>query len=117
MAGSCGGGTRSAPPGPRAGGGGGGAAPRGAGRGLAAAEAQGVVLRLIGGLAVQMRARPMPPALARENGDIDTAPVKGQNRPVTDLLTALGYEPARQFNALNGSTRMLFHDRPNDRKL
>jgi hypothetical protein len=43
--------------------------------------------------------------------------VKGQNRPVADLLTALGYEPARQFNALHGATRMLFHDRRNDRKL
>jgi hypothetical protein len=84
---------------------------------LAAADAQGVVLRLIGGVAVHMQAHPMPPALAREYGDIDMATVKGQNRAVTDLLTALGYEPARQFNALNGATRLLFHDRPNDRKL
>jgi hypothetical protein len=84
---------------------------------LAAAEAQGVVLRLIGGLAVHMHAHPMPQALARSYGDIDTATVKGQNRPVTDLLTGLGYEAARQFNALNGSSRMLFHDRANDRKL
>jgi hypothetical protein len=84
---------------------------------LAAAQAQGVVLRLIGGLAVHMRAHPMPPALVREYGDIDAATVKGQNRGVTDLLTSLGYEAARQFNALNGSTRMLFHDRPNERKL
>jgi hypothetical protein len=59
----------------------------------------------------------MPAALARSYGDIDTATVKGQNRPVTDLLTGLGYEAARQFNALHGSSRMLFHDRANDRKL
>ncbi|HEY1594892.1 MAG TPA: hypothetical protein VGF74_05835 [Thermoleophilaceae bacterium] len=84
---------------------------------LAAAEGQGVVLRLIGGLAVHMRAHPMPAALARSYGDIDTATVKGQNRPVTDLLTGLGYEAAQQFNALHGASRMLFHDRPNDRKL
>jgi hypothetical protein len=84
---------------------------------LIAAEAHGVVLRLIGGLAVHMRAHPMPPALARAYGDIDTATVKGQNRPVTDLMTGLGYEAARQFNALHGATRMLFHDGPNDRKL
>ena len=83
---------------------------------LDAAEAQGVVLRLIGGLAVHAHAHPMHPALARSYGDIDTATVKGQNRPVTDLLTGLGYEPAQQFNALHGATRMLFHDRPNDRK-
>jgi hypothetical protein len=84
---------------------------------LDAADAQGVVLRLIGGLAVHMHAHPMPAVLARSYGDIDTATVKGQNRPLTDLLTALGYEPAQQFNALHGATRMLFHDRPNDRKL
>jgi hypothetical protein len=84
---------------------------------LDAAEAQGVVLRLIGGLAVHAHSHPMPRALARTYGDIDTATVKGQNRAVNDLLTGLGYEPAQQFNALNGSSRMLFHDRPNDRKL
>jgi hypothetical protein len=33
------------------------------------------------------------------------------------LLTDLGYEPARQFNALQGETRLLFQDRGNDRKL
>jgi hypothetical protein len=84
---------------------------------LDAAEARGVVLRLIGGLAIHTHAHPMPEALARSYGDIDTATVKGQNRPVTELLTGLGYEPAQQFNALHGATRMLFHDRPNDRKL
>jgi hypothetical protein len=84
---------------------------------LVAADAQGVVLRLLGGLAVHMHAHPMPAALARRYGDIDTATVKGENRAVTDLMTGLGYEAARQFNALHGATRMLFHDRPNDRKL
>jgi hypothetical protein len=84
---------------------------------LDAAEAQGVVLRLIGGLAVHVHARPLPAPLARAYGDIDTATVKGQNRAVSDLLSGLGYEPARQFNALHGASRMLFHDRPNDRKL
>jgi len=84
---------------------------------LDAAEAHGVVLRLIGGLAVHAHAQPMPATLARSYGDIDTATVKGQNRAVTDLLTGLGYEAAQQFNALHGASRMLFHDRPNDRKL
>src|SRR4051812_7478078 len=88
-----------------------------AGRVLDAAEAQGVPLRLIGGVAVKLHTPAMSPALARTYGDIDTATVKGQNRPLTELMTGLGYEPARQFNALHGATRMLFHDRPNDRKL
>jgi hypothetical protein len=84
---------------------------------LEAAEADHVPLRLIGGLAVHVHTHPVHPALARPYVDIDTATLKGQNRPVTDLLTALGYEPARQFNALHGASRMLFHDRPNARKL
>lgn len=84
---------------------------------LDAAEAEGVVLRLIGGLAVEVHAHPIPPALARSYGDIDTATVKGENRAVTELLTGLGYEPARQFNALHGASRMLFNDRVNERKL
>ena len=84
---------------------------------LDAAEAQGVPLRLIGGVAVKLHTPAMSPALARTYGDIDTATVKGQNRPLTELMTGLGYEAARQFNALHGATRMLFHDRPNERKL
>src|SRR3954466_235893 len=73
-----------------------------AGRVLDAAEAQGVPLRLIGGVAVKLHTPAMSPALARTYGDIDTATVKGQNRPVTDLMTGLGYEPARQVNAPHG---------------
>jgi len=82
-----------------------------------AAEARGVPLRLIGGLAVRLHTPAMRPALARSYGDIDTATLKGQSGAVTELLTGLGYEPARQFNALQGASRLLFHDRPNERKL
>jgi hypothetical protein len=84
---------------------------------LSAAQAVDVPLRLIGGVAVYLHIEAMPPALARPYGDIDMATVKGQVRPVTDLLTQLGYEPAKQFNALNGASRLLFHDHQNDRKL
>lgn len=84
---------------------------------LGAAQAAQVPLRLVGGVAVCLHAEAMPAALARSYGDIDMATVKGQGRPVTDLLTELGYEPARQFNALHGATRLLFHDRGNERKL
>jgi hypothetical protein len=81
------------------------------------ATARGVPLRLIGGLAVQLHTPAMRPALARSYGDIDTATVKGQSGAVTELLTALGYDPARQFNALQGASRLLFQDRANARKL
>jgi hypothetical protein len=84
---------------------------------LSAAEARGVLVRLIGGLAVQIQVEAMPPALARPYGDIDMATIRREGRAVADLLTGLGYEAARQFNALNGDRRLLFHDRPNARKL
>jgi hypothetical protein len=81
------------------------------------ATARGVPLRLIGGLAVHMHTPAMRPALTRSYGDIDTATVKGQSGEVTELLTGLGYEPARQFNALQGASRLLFQDGANARKL
>ncbi len=81
------------------------------------AKARDVPLRLIGGLAVQLHTPAMHPALARSYGDIDTATVKGEGGAVTELLTGLGYEPARQFNALQGASRLLFYDRANARKL
>jgi hypothetical protein len=84
---------------------------------LSAAEAENVPLRLIGGVAIHLHSEAMHPALARTYGDIDVATVKGEGRAVADLITELGYEAARQFNALHGARRMLFHDRPNDRKL
>ena len=84
---------------------------------LGAAEAGGVPLRLIGGLAVRLHTHAMRPALERSYADIDTATPKGKSRAVTALLEGLGYEAARQFNALHGASRLLFHDRPNARKL
>jgi hypothetical protein len=48
-------------------------------------------------VAVYFQAPAMPAPLARPYGDIDMATVKGDVRPVTEL----GYEPARQFNALH----------------
>jgi hypothetical protein len=84
---------------------------------LAAAHAADVPLRVIGGVAVRLHTPDMPAPLARTYGDIDMATPKGKGRPVAELLTDLGYEPARQFNALQGETRLLFQDRGNDRKL
>jgi hypothetical protein len=84
---------------------------------MRAAESEGVMLRLIGGLAIHFHADAMPAVLARPYGDIDVATVKSHSRAVSPLMTELGYEPARQFNALQGDRRLLFHDRPNGRKL
>lgn len=84
---------------------------------LAAAEQAGVELRLIGGLAVLFHSDPLHPALERPYKDIDLATVKGQSRKVGDLMASLGYQPAKEFNALNGNRRLLFYDVPNERQV
>jgi hypothetical protein len=88
-----------------------------AGRLLDAAHADGVPIRLIGGLAIYMHTEEIPPSLQRSYDDIDIATPKGASRGVGDFFAKLGYEPAREFNALQGDRRLLFYDRANDRKL
>src|SRR5205823_9373305 len=63
---------------------------------LAAAHERNVRVRLIGGLAVYFHADHVHPALARPYGDIDVATTKAEGRDLTELMTDLGYEPARQ---------------------
>jgi hypothetical protein len=88
-----------------------------AGRLLAAARARDVPIRLIGGLAVYFHTEAIPAPLARSYGDIDVATTKSAGRSASELLSTLGYEPSREFNALHGSRRMLFYDMQNERKL
>ncbi len=77
---------------------------------LEAANAAGLAIRAVGGVAVALIAptigRLQPP---RAYHDIDLVAPAG-SPAITRLLTSLGYEPARQFNTLNGSERLLFHD-------
>jgi hypothetical protein len=87
------------------------------GRLLDAAHTEGVPIRLIGGLAIHMHTEEIPPSLQRSYDDIDIATPKGASRGVGEFFAKLGYEPAREFNALQGDRRLLFYDRANDRKL
>lgn len=84
---------------------------------LDAAHADGVPIRLIGGLAIYLHTEGIPQPLQRSYDDIDIATPKGASRSVVDFFAKLGYEPAREFNALQGDKRMLFYDRANERKL
>ena len=84
---------------------------------LAAADAEGVPLRLIGGVAIWFHTDHVHPALARPYGDIDFATTRSEGRRVADLIARTGYEPAKEFNALNGSRRLLFYDVAHERKL
>lgn len=83
-----------------------------------AGEAEGVPLRLIGGVAVRLRtAEAVPPNLSRSSPDIDLVTTKGSSTRAGRLIGGLGYAPHVAFNALHGQERMLFYDEANDRKL
>jgi hypothetical protein len=85
---------------------------------LAAADEQGIRLRLIGGVAVRLHVQgELNPAFAREIRDIDVVTGKGEGRRAGEFLEAQGYVPNRTFNAMHGARRMLFYDEPNDRQL
>ena len=85
---------------------------------MAAAEAGEVPVRLIGGLAVRLHVPPgEQPLMTRIYKDIDLATPRGKGKAVAQLLTDLGYEPDRAFNATNGHSRLLFFDPPHQRQL
>jgi hypothetical protein len=85
---------------------------------LEAAEAQSVGVRLIGGVAVNMRAGDRHhPGLTRTYADIDLVTTKGKGREVGQFLETQGYVGNVQFNAINGHSRLLFYDMGNERQV
>ena len=75
------------------------------------AERRGKRVRLLGGVAIKLLlgAR-LDAAFDRKTSDIDVICARRDGSAVETLLTERGWEPATQFNALNGSSRLLFHD-------
>lgn len=82
------------------------------GRGLiGAAGAEGLTARLMGGMGIRLLLGDRYPAgLERTYGDLDVLVRKRDARGFERLATARGWQPAVEFNALNGARRMLFHD-------
>ncbi len=78
---------------------------------LAAAGTARVPIRAIGGVGIALRApsvgRLLPP---RTYHDLDLA-ARPQRARIEALLVELDYEPSSRFNTMNGSERLLFHDR------
>jgi len=70
----------------------------------------GVTVRAIGGVGVALVAPTIGRLEPRRTyHDIDLVAPAG-SAAITRVMTALDYEPAREFNMLNGSERLLFHD-------
>jgi hypothetical protein len=82
-----------------------------AGRGLvAAAGARDIVVRLVGGVAIWIRASAAArAALGRAYPDIDLVAHKRQSRDLRAVLEDEGLEPERVFNATHGARRLLYH--------
>lgn len=76
---------------------------------VAAAEAERIGMRLLGGAAVNLRAgQPLPSSLRRPYEDVDVAVTKSSKGAAAELLCRLGFEPAERFNAMNAQ-RMVFY--------
>ena len=80
-------------------------------------EQHGVPLRLLGGVAVRMKAPECPPALDRVYKDIDFAVTKKGASAADKLLREAGYEPHVSFNAMHARERGLYFDTENDRQV
>jgi hypothetical protein len=78
------------------------------------AKERGIVLRLFGGVAVRYHC---PSAthrsLQRSYPDLDFFGRGKQGREIRKLFLDLGYEPNQRFNALHGTTRLIFEDSKN----
>jgi hypothetical protein len=82
------------------------------------ADSEGVPLRVLGGVAIHLRAPgELPSALTRTYADVDFVTAKRSSAAVQQLLRANGYEPHVAFNALHGTERLLFFDNANERQV
>jgi hypothetical protein len=84
---------------------------------LGLAAAGGVPLRLLGGVAVRIRAPELPPSLSREYKDLDFAVSKKRAGDTDKLLRDAGYEPHITFNAMHARERALFFDDQHGRQV
>jgi hypothetical protein len=85
---------------------------------LSRAGEEKVPLRLLGGVAIRLRAPgELLPAFRRSYADLDFVTKKRTARPAAELFRAEGYEPHVTFNALHGRERLLFFDQEHDRQV
>jgi hypothetical protein len=76
-----------------------------------ALDGAGVQARLLGGIAIYLLCpsarRPGP--VARDYADVDVVTGRAASTTVERVLAPLSLEPARNFNAVHGHTRLLFY--------
>jgi hypothetical protein len=85
---------------------------------LDAIEQAGLDARLIGGMAIKLLAGDsLDPVFERPIQDLDFIVSKRHRRDLERLLIGAGYAPEEQFNALNGSRRLLYDDLQHGRQI
>jgi hypothetical protein len=82
-----------------------------------AANAKNILLRAIGGLAVQVHNKKNHPAFIREFGDLDFVVPSKQRRDFEAFMPAVGYSAYKQFNTLNGDQRQIYYHNESDMKI
>jgi hypothetical protein len=85
---------------------------------MARASENGVPIRLLGGVAIELRAPgELAPAFRRRYADLDFVAAKKSGGAASALFRSEGYEPHVAFNALHGGDRLLFFDDEHDRQV
>ena len=84
---------------------------------LRSAEAKGITLRFVGGVAVGIRCpSALSPPLSRRYVDIDVIGHRKESAKISQLFKELGYSPRERFNAFM-VTRLVFNDLENARRV
>ena len=83
------------------------------------AQARGVALRVVGGVAVALHTQgELHPALRRPYRDIDLVTTRKRDREALKVLVAAGYESNERFNSMAGvHNRLVVYDNANGRQL
>jgi hypothetical protein len=82
------------------------------------AASAGVPLRLLGGVAIRLRAPgELSAAFRRSYADLDFVTTKKGSRRAEEFLRQEGYVPHVAYNSLHGGERLLFFDDPHDRQV
>lgn len=81
------------------------------------AGAKKILLRAIGGLAVETHNKTKHPLFMRESADLDFCVPLKQRREFEAFMPGVGYSPHKQFNILNGDQRQIYYHEPTEMKV
>jgi len=85
---------------------------------LSAAGADGITLKLVGGVAIRFSCpSSTKDSLIRGYGDADLVGRASETKKIKDLFHRLGYAPRESFNAMQGGRRLIFNDMTNKRRV